>query len=284
MLSGNPTVNMMPQKPLEFHNLGEAVLYFYKSFSVSAPERFERYLSASGGRHLDAIVRYRWNLELGEALLPSLHAAELTLRNAIHQAMVKQYLPTVRPHFPGGEHPDDWWFDAEFEGKPFLKYEDKIKVDDVVRQLEKAGKRVTTARVVAELSFAFWVELLNSGYTEPIVVPALKTTLRGLPDEKKRQGWLRDNFGKLRDLRNRISHHEPIFERHDLDQLRRLAWLTSAEIQRYFVYPLHPMCRFVEVAGTDLKDETNKLKARIDRDFFQPNRKPDPNESVNTAL
>ena len=44
------------------------------------------------------------------------------------------------------------------------------------------------------------------------------------------------------------------------------------------------MCRFVEVAGTDLKDETNKLKARIDRDFFQPNRKPDPNESVNTAL
>jgi len=87
---------MMPQNAPEFTSFGDAVLFFYTFFSASAPDGFDRYLKASGGRHLDALVLYRWNLELCEALLPCLHAAELTLKNAIHQAMIKRYLPAAR--------------------------------------------------------------------------------------------------------------------------------------------------------------------------------------------
>ncbi len=278
---------MMPQNAPQFTNFGEAVQFFYKFYSASAPDRFERYLTAAGGRHLDAVVLYRWNLELCEALLPSLHAAELTLKNAIHQAMVKHYVTQAKPHFPAGSlpddwwyphfqdgsRPDDWWFESEFEGQRFLKLQDLGKVKDVVAQLEKASKKVTTPRVVADLSFGFWVELLNSNYTESIVVPTLLTTMKNLPADKKTQGWLRDNFGKLRDLRNRVGHHEPIFQRNDLRDLRKMAWNTANEIQQFFVYPIHPMCRFKEVAAADLKAQAGALKGRLEKDWYEPYKK-----------
>lgn len=252
----------MPQDPAKFANLGEAVVFFYRQFASPAPERFDRYLMATGGRHLDAIVKYRWNIELSEALLPSLQVAEFTLRNALHQAMSAKYAPD-----------DGWWFDATFEGKPILQSRDRDKVETAKMQLLVANKRITSARLVSELSFGFWVELLNSSYSKPIVIPALGTTLSRLPTAKKQLGWLRDTYGRFRDLRSRISHLEPIFDRQDLGRLHTLAWETSYQIQPYFVYPLRSVCRFQSISQKDLREASKALLDEVRDSLFERSRR-----------
>ena len=82
----------MAQEQRKFLAFDEAATYFYEKFAESAPQRFDKYLQAAGGNHVEAIARYRYNLELSASLLPALHAAELTLRNSIHQAMCLHYL------------------------------------------------------------------------------------------------------------------------------------------------------------------------------------------------
>lgn len=49
-------------------------------------DRLEAY-RPTGGDALDMVVNYFWNIDLAEAIVPSLHAFEIALRNAIHNAL-----------------------------------------------------------------------------------------------------------------------------------------------------------------------------------------------------
>lgn len=199
----------MAQEQRKFLAFDEAATYFYEKFAESAPQRFDKYLQAAGGNHIEAIARYRYNLELSASLLPALHAAELTLRNSIHQAMCLHYLspkpgkasPTL--YFPDGTLAEsDWWLSHEVHGKRILVDRDWEKVVDAYNKVPKNGQPVTP-RVVAELSFGFWVELLNPIYDQTIVIPMLGTTMRKVQAKNRsnrNRGWLRLWFGRFRDL------------------------------------------------------------------------------------
>jgi hypothetical protein len=67
---------------------------------------------------------------------------------------------------------------------------------------------VTTPRVVAELSFGFWVRLLRPRFQMTLWGPALH---KAFPPSTKRStvGGLAD---RLLAMRNRIAHHEPIHD------------------------------------------------------------------------
>ncbi len=193
---------------------------------------------------MEAIAKYCWNLELSEALLPCLHAAEISLRNGIHRAMVAKYLPASTPHFPNGEHPDEWWFNCSTKLGDILDSRDYEQVQRASDKVREGNKRLTTPRVVAELSFGFWVDLLNKEYETTVVRPLLGSTFRKLTQGERSQVWLKRTFSEFRDLRNRVSHHEPIYQREDLPALNRLAWDIVKQVNPGFGQVTSRSCRF----------------------------------------
>ena len=82
--------------------------------------------------------------------------------------------------------------------------------------LRRAGRPLDPGRIVAELSFGFWERLLSRGPAGPrnyemmLWRPALH---RAFPNARRRRADIHRPLPGLRDLRNRIAHHEPIFGR-----------------------------------------------------------------------
>jgi len=257
--------------PPEFQTFGEAAAYFFERFSESAPLRFRRYLELSNGREIEAAAKYRWNLELSAALIPCLHTAELTLRNAIHQAMCLKYPPSQKASFPNGAPADgQWWFDAATTGGSLLQARDYLRVKEAFDKAAKTGS-VSTPRVVAELPFGFWVELLNSSYDEKLVVPLLGSTMKKVQRDNPRNrthGWLRSTFGQIRDLRNRVSHHEPIIARKDLDFTWEIAWLISSQTYPVATSVLKKSCRYRLVKSAQWHDQEKEIRAEVN-DLFE---------------
>ena len=88
-------------------------------------------------------------------------------------------------------------------------------VGDAKDTLAKSRKPVDPPRVVAELSFGFWVSLLGRGpsgrYETTLWRPAVH---RAFPHIRSLRKHVHAPLDSLRVLRNRIAHHEPIFTRH----------------------------------------------------------------------
>ena len=89
---------------------------------------------------------------------------------------------------------------------------------EAVEQVEKVKDEATPGRVVAELSFGFWVGLFANVYDQNL----WRTDLYHLFSPRPQRRQLHEDLDKLRTLRNRIAHHEPIFQRALLDDYNRL--------------------------------------------------------------
>jgi len=265
----NPSLYIMTSVTPEFQSLADAITYFYENFSAPAPQRFERYLAESGNRQLEACAKYRWNLRISEALMPCFHATEVILRNSIHRAMVERYLSHSIP----SKSADEWWFDVQIRGNELLNSRDREEILRVSDKIVKRGKEVTAPRIVAKLSFGFWVNLLNDEYEKSVVRPLLGTTFRKLKTGHRTQGWLRKTFGEILDLRNRAAHHEPIFHRTDLQHLNGLAWQMAREVEPWFVQPMATACRLDIVLAEGWKPTAETLQRQVN-DLYQKFKKP----------
>jgi hypothetical protein len=160
-------------------------------------DRFATYESAIGGDVDLALRLYAWNIAVSSAFLGPLQVLEVALRNALHDALVA--------HF----RRDDWWNARALT----LTVVHRQAVEDAYIRLENARKPPTSGRVVAELSLGFWVGLLGAGrnYEMTLWRPALRRVFHGKTGTRKH---LHMDFDRLRTFRNRIAHHEPIFQRH----------------------------------------------------------------------
>lgn len=57
--------------------------------ALSATRISKYYRNEAGDGDVEAVARYLWNMALQASLAPVLHAAELTIRNAVFDACVK---------------------------------------------------------------------------------------------------------------------------------------------------------------------------------------------------
>jgi hypothetical protein len=180
---------------------------------------------------------YKYNIQACQALYPVVSVLEIALRNSIDREMVKYYgdqnwLMTKR---------------ADFAENSLLVYKDKYgkeqtdtffreKIEKAENKLKFRGAPLTHTKLLAELTFGFWVKFFDSG---PIKI------LKGVPIQAftNKPGVkltkVHSHLNAIVALRNRISHSEPIcFDRHGnlcLDTLRQyqfdiedaLRWLDS---------------------------------------------------------
>ncbi|MBP1806393.1 hypothetical protein [Rubellimicrobium aerolatum] len=155
-------------------------------------------------------------MRLSGAFYPVLGAAEVALRNRVASRLVQAYDP-------------QWWRSASFRDHLGKKGIGIIKRAEAT--LAERGKAADSGRMTAELSFGFWVGTLLPKYEADLWTP-LTAGFPDLPAGLDRAA-LHGRGEQLRDLRNRIFHHEPIFRRDvSLDHARCLefiGWMSPAK-------------------------------------------------------
>ncbi|WP_204330438.1 hypothetical protein [Rhizobium phaseoli] len=202
----------MPFTPEEIHRLPTV---------LSAP-RFATYLAEKASDKEAALELYRWNMEVSAAFFVPLQICEVSVRNSIVSAIENTY---------GANWPWEKGFEISLRN-PQRGYSPRRDLTDLARRLPTAGK------IVAELKFVFWERMFTLSHDKTIWNSQLMAVFPNADPAKTVQQLRGEGFDKLqriRDLRNRIAHHEPIFRRNvqqEYDRIRSIvAWtdVTTAD-------------------------------------------------------
>jgi len=135
---------------------------------------------------------YERNTELSEALYSVLQGLEIALRNSIHNVMSAQ-------------HGRADWYDHVV-----LQAVERGRIADARVMIQQSGRPVTPGRMVAELTFGFWVALTAKDYATLLWIPYLH---RAFPQKRLGHGVVHHRLNNIRKLRNRVAHHECILDR-----------------------------------------------------------------------
>jgi hypothetical protein len=181
--------------------------------SVSAG-RLQRYESIAAGDAPQALRLYAWNTALSESLYGPIQGLEVTLRNKIHERLADPFGPR--------------WYD---DARVALQYAQRDQVLRAKQSLQHQGKPLDPPRLIAELSFGFWVGLFGRKYETHLWRPHLRKLFVNAPRPFLRKDALRV-LDDIRCLRNRVAHHEPILQRSLTQEhvlvLTTIGWLCTA--------------------------------------------------------
>lgn len=187
--------------------------FFEKVFST---ERMSRYYTAYPNDEAKALEHYQANIELSSSFYACLSVFEVALRNALNRELVALF---------GRE---DWYkIIASKPGLNGLNY----YIIEAQRHISSRGEIVSASKIVAELTFGFWVSLMNSQY-EKILWHDLRRAFPYLPKVRKQRKNVSAPLNNFRAFRNRIFHNEPIcrsktyIEKMHGDILEVLYWIN----------------------------------------------------------
>ena len=200
---------------------GHAVRALRRSIS---PERLGTYLRLASGDRRRALHLYVSNAAIGSAFHGPLQTLEVSLRNAVNDTLA----------LPHGE----LWFD----NTDLLKGNES---ESISRAKAKIRRPLTPGRIVAELNFGFWVALFARRYEDPLWYRELHKLFRPTP----KRIVLHDQLNRLRTLRNRIAHHEPILQRDLRVDHEKILWILEMLSPETAAWVAHHS-RVVEVLET----------------------------------
>lgn len=146
-----------------------------------------------------ALRLYHWNTELSRAMYLPVQIWEVALRNRLNTFLERKY----GAHWPY----DDIVAVRQLTGPD----KEKVRAARVRQQKKRRVHRAPTSAIVADLSAGFWVSLLSDSYQVPY---GWNTALSrvfaygGVADRATAHGLC----VRMLDIRNRIAHHEAIYE------------------------------------------------------------------------
>jgi hypothetical protein len=173
------------------------------------------------------IANYLWNLALCESLYPTLNGLEIALRNAVFNAGAQIFSGISTRGVPCWLDANPSLFDADHQQSVIAA---KLRLRDRGRALEPG-------RLVAELTFGFWTSLFEVRYERNKVLwPQLfgaQLLDSSSPRSVRSRKQLSPLLNRMRYLRNRVFHHEPIWHWGDLVQQHAAAvdligWFSPA--------------------------------------------------------
>jgi len=188
--------------------------------------RLAAYSVTSDRDSSDAVARYLWNLALSAAMQPVLHTLEVAFRNALFDVGNEA---TAKSPFSTRIVPS--WLDA----KPsMLASQEEADVTEAVQRLGKNPKRHTAGHLVGQLGF--WIRLCDSPYEQgrpngPALWPLAVKRFPNCPRSERTRVRIRYAFDEVREFRNRLAHHQPIWDTSVLDMhvraIERLRWMNA---------------------------------------------------------
>lgn len=175
------------------YSIGINVNNIDQLIEIIGRERLTAYTDQTGCRR-EALKLYALNARLSKHIFEAIGGFEVSLRNAISSTISSYYKR------------DDWYRSKKFLSPAMVKR--RKNIHEVRKRLTNEGREVRTGRIVAGLSFHFWVTLHEKKYRDTIWTPYLHKIW---PQGENIITVHKDLF-KIRDLRNRIAHFEPIFQ------------------------------------------------------------------------
>lgn len=141
--------------------------------------------------NLDAALKlYEENARLSEAFYTPLQNLEIALRNSLADNLTQTF---------GADWP--------LNGKPkFNNFSLRM-----IQEVTDSGINDAAGAMIAELKLAFWVGLIGRDYDATLWRQSLHSSFRNGGAKPRR--IVHSRFNALRRFRNRIMHHEPIFDR-----------------------------------------------------------------------
>jgi len=189
------------------------------ALSAARISTYEIAAGTIGNEDLSGLNLYLWNAQISGELLTPLHICEVVIRNAVADAIGQQY---------GDEWPWSKTFQTSLPSSSSPKFYNPQKN---LRDVSK--KQVTVGKVIPELNFVFWQKMFTKRHDVRLWDKYLLKVMPGCDEaqsiKKLRQSIFQD-IDKVRELRNRIAHHEPIFKRdlaNDYDTIIRLITYRS---------------------------------------------------------
>lgn len=204
------TVSVIPELTIKILPLRLWVVNAFCLFSAGArpprPNNNARasllYLNACKADRQAAVQLYEYNTLVSEGMYGVIQPLEVALRNSIHHVLQIDL-----------GHND--WYDRVTLAAP-----EPRTIAEAKSNILRWGKSVTPGRVVAELTFGFWVRLVARKYEKSLWVPHLFKCFRNLKKPDRRAVF--DRLDHIRNLRNRVAHHEPIFARNLQEDYRQV--------------------------------------------------------------
>lgn len=163
--------------------------------TIISVERLKPYLLYHNANFDYAIEHYKANILISETFYPYIAILEVGLRNSVNVQLSKRFN-------------DEFWFD----NKEFLKNASNFQIDRLIKArngLSHKKKKITSGKIVSELSFGFWTSLLDSRF-EVSLWKSLRLSFPNCPKDIRKRKTMSAKFNTIRKLRNRIFHHEPI--------------------------------------------------------------------------
>ena len=234
------------------------MLYLPAVSRALSRERLDAY-RYRGDDDVGAISTYLWSVRLCETLYPALHGLEVALRNSLFNAGEQRFAGVAHREVP-------CWLDAH---PPILAPDEWSRVQEAKARLRARGKPLDPPHLVAELTFGFWTALLDVRYEHRQVLwpHLLSAVFPAVPPQLRRRKEISARLNRVRLLRNRAFHHEPIWHWRNLRAQHAgirelLAWIDPS-----FDATVALLDRFAETyaAGRSaFRAEVEALRAAVD--------------------
>lgn len=191
--------------------------FFDKIQPALAVERLDAYRQ-DGAEPAVTLARYLWNMALCESLYSPLQMVEIALRNAIQRSLEDQF-----------KSPQ--WYDVR-ECWLLLSPAQQSQIHESRHKLTRQNKPLNPGRIVAELTFGFWTAFFNKRCAQNRnIIQLTARAFHSAPKYQRDMRSLNRRLTALRELRNRVFHHERIIHWVDLDirhadLLETIGWIS----------------------------------------------------------
>ena len=200
----------------------EIINHFQEFISPARVSTYKSIAERDGVRWFDP---YQWNIDVSSALWRDLAIFEVVLRNSIDSRLRERF---------GRE---DWWAEVSEKFAQTEQAQLHRSLHKGRGSIEAKFPVISPDDVVANLSLGFWVRLLSGGgraqYETLLWQPTLRKAFAYYAGTRS-QLFVQTNG--LRQLRNRIAHHEPILNRHlkkDVESISRACGYVDPALEKY---------------------------------------------------
>lgn len=164
-----------------------------------------------------ALASYLFNIEVCRALYTPLHMFEIVLRNSVDKHL---------QIFTGEK---DWFDNNVIPLTPI----GVAMIQEAKDTILAHNKTVTHDRIISELNLGFWTSLFSKTYSQcSFQGNIIKNCLKGCPKKLRTYTNINLQFENLRQLRNRVAHHERVIHWNTLKDLHNqllecIKWINS---------------------------------------------------------
>ena len=164
----------------------------------------KKYISTERFRSYSGIDEYLENLVFSKKAYIPLSILEISLKNSINELLTEKL----------GEN----WL----ENKDFLTNDSLRKIEEAKKILYKRAEPISKSKIIAELSFGFWVNLFKKPYEMKLRTKDIQKIFTNLPPKKEKiinREVIYKELNHIRNFRNRVFHYEKVINKDNYNQI-----------------------------------------------------------------